>query len=336
MHESTAKVALKVTAAVARIVAKNAPREMQHAAARGAASLQTAEWLTVFLFFIHGKDPELRAEAEQSLRQLPVTDLLSVTGDKNVHPQILDLIARFRYAELALMEPLLLNPAVAYRTLVELAGRCEGAVLSLIADNDKLLSAAPDIMNAIIANPKADNELKFRFGWQDPSVTVSRQQEQPPAPADDLAAVGEIEELEEENLSKYQLALEFGVADKIKFALTGDKEWRSIFLKDNNKLVCAAVMKNPRITEGEVLMVAKNRSANEELIRMINLNREWLKNYEIRKALVMNPRTPLPKALRYMASLTEKDVRELAKSKNVSQVIVNNARRMVMAKERKK
>ena len=45
-------------------------------------------------------------------------------------------------------------------------------------------------------------------------------------------------------VSKYQLALEMGVSEKIKMALTGDKEWRNIFLKDPNKLVSSAVMKN--------------------------------------------------------------------------------------------
>jgi hypothetical protein len=119
-------------------------------------------------------------------------------------------------------------------------------------------------------------------------------------------------------------------------ALTGDKEWRNIFLKDANKLVSSAVLKNPRITDGEVLAVAKNKSASEELIRLITLNREWVKSYEIKKALILHPRTPLPKALRYMEILTEKDIKSLAKSRGVSQVIVNNARRMLMAKQRKK
>jgi hypothetical protein len=139
---------------------------------------------------------------------------------------------------------------------------------------------------------------------------------------------------EELNLSKYQMALGMGVSDKIKMALTGDKEWRNIFLKDPNKLVSSAVLKNPRITEGEVLVVAKNKSSSDELIRLITLNREWVKHYEIKKALVMHPRTPLPKALRYMIILTEKDLKNLAKSRGISQVIVNNARRMLLTKQR--
>jgi hypothetical protein len=335
MSEQTQKVKLKVTPAVAKIVGKDAPRELQLAAARGAVPLQVGELLTTYLFLIHGRDAAIKAEAQKSLKNLPVNILKPVIESEETHPRVLDLVARYRYADLAVMESLLFNPAVEDRILIDLAGRCEGGVLSLIANNDERLIAAPDIIDAILANPLADKVLKFRFGWQEPNA-------EQPAPEPSMPdqgyteEEGEIEELEEDNLSKYQQALEFGVSDKIKLALTGDKEWRSIFIKDNNKLVCSAVLKNPRITDGEVLMIAKNRTANEELIRIINLNREWVKNYEIRKALVMNPRTPLPKALRYMATLSDKEIKELAKSKNVSAVIVNNARRMVMAKEKRK
>jgi len=335
MSEQVQKVKLKVTPAVASIVGKDSPRELQLAAARGAVPLQISELLTAYLFLIHGRDAAIRAEAQKSLKNLPVNILKPVIENEETHPQVLDLVARYRYADLAVMESLLFNPTIEDRTLIFLAGRCEGGVLSLIANNDERLIAAPDIINAILANPLADKVLKFRFGWKEPKA-------EQPAPEPSMPDQGyteeesEIEEFEEENLSKYQQALEFGVSDKIKLALTGDKEWRSIFIKDNNKLVCSAVLKNPRITDGEVLMIAKNRTANEELIRIINLNREWVKNYEIRKALVMNPRTPLPKALRYMATLSDKEIKELAKSKNVSAVIVNNARRMVMAKEKRK
>lgn len=148
---------------------------------------------------------------------------------------------------------------------------------------------------------------------------------------------GEAEEFEDEdNLSKYQQTLHMGVADKIKAALTGDKEWRKLLIGDPNKLVSSAVLKNPRISEGEVYAVARNRSASDELIRIILLNREWLKNYNIKLALVMHPRTPLAKALRFMAVLTEKDLNGLAKSREISRVIANNARRILMNKNKQR
>ena len=143
-----------------------------------------------------------------------------------------------------------------------------------------------------------------------------------------------VDEEGEEFLSKYKLCMQLSIADKIKYALTGDKEWRCILIKDSNKLVSSAVMKNPRITEAEVLTIAKSKIQNEEILRHICMNKEWLKNYRIRKALVENVKTPLPKALRFMTTLTEKDLTGLSKSKNVPTVISTQARRLLFAKKK--
>jgi hypothetical protein len=70
-------------------------------------------------------------------------------------------------------------------------------------------------------------------------------------------------------------------------------------------------------------------------MRLICHNKEWLKNYKIRKALVENNRTPLPFALRQMTTLSEKDVAALAKSKNVSTVIATNARKLMSYRQQK-
>lgn len=140
---------------------------------------------------------------------------------------------------------------------------------------------------------------------------------------------------DEQFKSKYQLAQSMGVADKIKMALTGDKEWRGIFIKDSNKLVSSGVMKNPRITDSEVLAIAKSAVQNDDIIRLICSNKEWLKNYNIRKALVENSKTPLPNALRFIASLSDKDIASLAKSKNVSSVISTQAKRIILSKNKK-
>lgn len=328
MSSTKKTVRLKVSSAVARIVGPQAPRDLQLSAARGALPLSAKDLVTALFFLVHGKDPELRKQALKTFLDLPGGMLRPVALDAQAHPQLLDFMARHRLEDLSLMEIVLTHPAITDQTLTYVAGKAAGAVLSLIANNDERLIQAPEIIDAIFTNPDADNAVKFRLGWKDPEADGGDGEEE-----EDYV---EIEELADEAKSKYQLALEFGVSEKIKAALTGDKEWRNLLIKDANRLVCSAVIKNPRITEGEVLMIAKNRSANEELIRLINLNREWVKNYEIRRALLMNPRTPLPRAIRYMNTMSEKDIKDLSKSRNVSQVIVNTARRMIMVREKKK
>jgi len=186
--------------------------------------------------------------------------------------------------------------------------------------------------------------MKLRLGWVEPVEEPEPEPE--PAEEETEPAVetgesgdgqdedeepGEFEE--DDGLSKYQMLQEMSVAEKIKMALTGDKEWRSLLIRESNKMVNTAVLKNPRITDGEIISVAKNRTSSDEMIRAIMLNKDWVKHYEVKKALVEHPRTPLQKAMRFMTFLTERDIKELSKSRNVSQAIVNNARRMLTSKK---
>ncbi len=67
---------------------------------------------------------------------------------------------------------------------------------------------------------------------------------------------------------------------------------------------------------------------------MISLNKEWLKNYSIRLALIHNPKTPPGIAIRLMPYLSKKDLKDLAGSRNVSSLISSNARKTLAAKSK--
>ena len=122
------------------------------------------------------------------------------------------------------------------------------------------------------------------------------------------------------------------VSERIKLALRGNRETRMLLLRDANKMIRRFVLQNPRIGDEEIIAVAKNRSADDELLRMIGESREWTKNYQVRLSLVTNPKTPLVLALRFVNGLNERDVRMLAKSKNVSATVANAAKRIVLQK----
>jgi hypothetical protein len=340
----TNTVRLRVSPQVARVVGPGAPRDVQLAAARGALPLSGAELLTVLCFLCANPDPELKSESVRTLRALPPTILLPVVDDPSLHPRLLDLLVRVRPADVVLMERVILHPAVADDTLLYLAERAEQPVLERLADNQARLTAG--LVAAIIANPHAERSLKFRLGWQEPEPEppVEDDTDQDVFPEAEESDPEEVEEVSDERIaalmeqaedpgvSKYQLAMELKVSEKIKIAMSGDKEWRKILIKDPNKLVHGAVLKNGRVTEGEVVTVAKNKTSSDELVRIILLNREWMKNYEIRKALVTHPKTPLPKALRFISELTLRDLKELMRSRNVSNAISTTARKEVERK----
>ena len=88
------------------------------------------------------------------------------------------------------------------------------------------------------------------------------------------------------------------------------------------------------MSEPEVLALLKSGVQNDEIMRLICANKEWVKNYQIRKALIENPKTPLANALRYLSTMNEKDVASYAKSRNISSVVATQAKRMIMNKKR--
>jgi len=339
MTSQTQTVRLKVSPEVARIVAPGASREAKLDAARGALPLADKDRAPTLFFLCHGGDPEIRATALHTFRQLTPELLLPALENAELPPQFLEFVARFHPSEPAVVHALLGHPLLNDTTLLHLAGQASAAVLSLLLASERCLNN-PEVVGVLLTNPSLGDDARALLltvdNADDSELPATAASDRGADDAADESSEDADEAKEELNLSKYQLALEMGVSDKIKMALTGDKEWRNIFLKDPNKLVSSAVLKNPRITDGEVLTVAKNKSSNDELIRLITLNREWVKNYEIKRALVLHPRTPLPKALRYMDILTEKDLKNLAKSRGVSQVIVNNARRMLQVKMQKR
>lgn len=314
------------------------------AAARGALPLSGADLLTALCFLCANLDTELKGEAVKTLRTLPASILLPVLDDPSLHPRLLELLTRVRLTDVVLMERVIMHPAASEATLLYVAARAEHPVLERLADNQTRLTAA--IAEAIVANPHAERVLKFRLGWREEtpekeplkaeSAEEEGEEEFPEAVdgnPDEVEEVSETEleqklkEAERKGLSKHQLALEMGVSEKIKMAMTGDKEWRNILVKDPNKLVHGAVMKNGRMTEPEVVVVARSKTSSDELIRLILLNREWMKNSQIRRALAVHPKTPLPKALRFVSGLPTDDLKKMMKSKGLPSAIVTTARK---------
>ena len=138
---------------------------------------------------------------------------------------------------------------------------------------------------------------------------------------------------DQKRMSITQQIMRLTVAKKIEWAnKKGNREVRTLLLRDPNKLVQLAVIQSPRITEGEVAKVALARTAPNEVLQYIYNNRQLTKNYQIRLNLVSNPKVPVAVSMRFLSSLRTSEIKALAKSKNVPQGLANAARKMVEKK----
>jgi hypothetical protein len=116
--------------------------------------------------------------------------------------------------------------------------------------------------------------------------------------------------------------------DRIKLARKGDREARSILIRDSNKVVCSAVVNNPRITEHEIENIASMRTVADEVLRVIALNRAWARSYLIIHNLARNPRTPIPTVMNILPRIRTKDLQSLSLNRNVSEAVRRQAYRL--------
>ncbi|ABK98289.1 hypothetical protein [Pelobacter propionicus] len=293
------KIRLKISSAVAALIRPDVGGEVKLQAVGTADGFSPPERVTLLFCLMRDSDSTVKVAASAAFAALSDELLLACVATPGIHPAILDTIARIHHAR--------------------------SAVAAALLECPELSPAAADFLsrNALVSPMPLEGGGEMAAGDAAADVAVGAA-----SPEECMA------EDEEGFLSKYQMLQRMGISEKIKMALTGDKEWRAILVNDSNKLVSGSVIKNPRISEAEILQFLKVGVQNDEIVRLICANKEWVKNCQIRKALVDCPKTPLPNALRFLMTLGEKDIAAYAKSKNISSVLSTQAKRIMLAKKK--
>ncbi len=138
-----------------------------------------------------------------------------------------------------------------------------------------------------------------------------------------------------EKLPMLKLIGTLSMAQKIAFGYRGNKEVRTILLRSSNRLVANAAIRNPRITDNEILAVSKSKAVHDDIIRTIAGNKEMSRAYAVKRELVKNPKTPQGTAIRFLTLLRASDVRDIARSKNVPSSVAQQAKRMMNRRQPK-
>ncbi len=122
------------------------------------------------------------------------------------------------------------------------------------------------------------------------------------------------------------------VKGRIQLAMKGNKEERSILIRDGTKVVALAVLDAPKISDGVVEKFALQKNVLEAVLRQIPLKRRFMKNYIVVRNLVANPRTPLDLGLGLMKHLQTQDLKNISANKEVSETVRKLALKMYKQK----
>ena len=144
------------------------------------------------------------------------------------------------------------------------------------------------------------------------------------------AGVEAAEETEEADTS--QVLSSMSILQRMKLAMKGTKGQRAQLIRDSNKLVAAAVLSSPKLTESEVEAFAKMGNVSEDVLRTIAMNRSWSKNYGVIAGLTRNPKTPPGISMQMVQRLNERDLKMLAIDRNVPEAVRLAARKFTRPK----
>lgn len=123
------------------------------------------------------------------------------------------------------------------------------------------------------------------------------------------------------------------MGEKMQLAFKGSREIRSILLRDPNQDIMMGVLNNPKITESEIELLAKQKSTSVDILRAISKKREWVRSYTIIHCLVSNPKTPIGIALKHIHTLRSKDLAMIEKDRNISGAVRANAKKIINSRK---
>jgi hypothetical protein len=258
------------------------------------------------------------------------------------------------------------HPAITDEALEAIASEGTSDALGLLVTNEVRLIRHPRLLGMLRANPKLSGELRRRLAELEREVIRREPRPGPgpqpvpapaaapeapeslagapaaePAPAEgDLPPEGDEvapqEYYEDEDALQrtdaFQKIQHLNVAERNILAMKGNSEERAILIRDTARIVSQAVLKNPRLSETEIVRFAGLRSVHEDILRTIASNREWTKGYSVALALVRNPKTPAGLSVQFLARLGTRDLKICAGDKNVPEMVRRQARNLYLVR----
>jgi hypothetical protein len=283
-------------------------RDVRLSAAKGELAPRAYEQLAILSTLVDDSDPEIRDTAEQTLAKLPQPALKKFLGRSDTPAAMLEFFKN--------------------------RGIVPDAVREVADDDD---DAAPLIDTEYV--PEFD-ESAMTPSWQKEAADAPAGQPQPAA-VETAAGPEKEEELDPElaaqtgedgqRLSASQLLAKMNMMGRLKAAVKGTREMRAILIRDPNKMISAAVLSSPKLTDAEIASFAKMQNVAEDVLRVIAANRQWTKSYSVILALAKNAKTPVAMSMNFLNRLTAKDVSMIAVDRNVPEALRIAARKKAQA-----
>jgi uncharacterized protein (UPF0147 family) len=112
-------------------------------------------------------------------------------------------------------------------------------------------------------------------------------------------------------------------------ARTHRRDQLLLLLRDPHPDVVAILLDNPHVTEADIVRVASARPAVPAALALVAAHVRWSVRHPVKRALVLNPATPLADAIRLATTLRAADLEELASDPSLPEPLRDHARELV-------
>lgn len=322
-------------------------RELTLLAARGMLPLAPEELVPLQVQLTGSDDGEIAAAAGESLRGLEPRVLVPFLS-REAPPEVQSWYA-YNSRDREIVETLLRRRDVPLEVLFHLAPQLGADLQEVLLLRQDRITISPQLLDALETNPQLSAYSQRRIreyrdhllggagaaAAQARAAAVAAEESEEREIQDAIARVratpveGEIEE--QTGLSDGQIR-QLPVNVRLKLARRAPKTMRQFLVRDTSALVAVAVLQSNPISDTEIEMFARMRSVVPEVLDYIAKQRQWVAKYPVVVGLVNNPRTPLNIALPLMSRLSVRDLRIMAKDRNLPDAVRQSAVRLYRVK----
>lgn len=212
----------------------------------------------------------------------------------------------------------------------------EEVVAEEAVEEETPLASLDDLLALI---PNLDLEAQRIIAQIDSEPSILPSDEDVQSQLQNFFSGEELNQVSQEVLTTYQKVLAMSHPEKVRVALLGGKEERTILIRDPSRQISCLVLRNPKLTDGEMDAFAQMRNLDGQVLREMAENRSFIKRYTVVHMLVKNPKVPSPTALNLLKLLRDMDLKNIERDRNIPEIIRRNAKRIrdqrEVSKERK-
>ena len=311
------------------------------AAASGQLDMAPEAALELLVALTEEEDSEIRLRANGTIASWTEEKLIPVLRRRGTSPEVLKYFLNQDSMRMEILPVVLCNRSTPQDAIADLAALGNMETVKVLLDNIYRLRTnalialknnasyanlyenrftevedgfvfEPNLLEMLIIEARLEDEREGNVGLTDEEIEEHDQA---------IAAADATGDEEKKHQSIYQKVAKMSVSQKVQMALKGGKEERGILIRDSSKVIVRAVLGSPKVTDSEIESFSNAKNVSDEVLRIIDGTRKFMKSYSVMRNLVNNPRTPLDISLPLLNRLIITDIRGVSMNKNVSETL---------------